>query len=133
MLDYRFLYLMERSSNRSFRARLTFQREIKIGIAKDAKSRNSSVNLSIKGDVKILTCRKVFFAKKTEERLHRLFSDSRYKMKGIQGKRGGGLTEWFYLTTMELLILRSWLFWYFVRPWVYLFIASILTALFFKL
>lgn len=118
---------MERKTKRSFWSRLTFQHEIKIGIAKDAKSRNRAINAAIKGDIKILVCRRVMFAEAVEKKkLHLMFSDSRFKMKGIKGKRGGGLTEWFFLTSTELFLLRCWLFWYAVRHWFYL--SALLTA-----
>lgn len=121
LIDYRYIYLMERKTKRSRWARLTFQREIKIGIAKKPKSRRSSVNSSIKGNIEILVCRRVLFAERIEKgKLHKMFSDSRYKMKGIKGKTGGGLTEWFFLSSTELFILKIWLWWYSVRHWFFI-------------
>lgn len=119
---------MERKTKRSVWAKITFQREIKIGIAKNPKSRQSSVNNSIKGEIKILVCRRVMFAEHVEKnKLHKMFDDSRYKMKGKKGKRGGGLTEWFYLTPTELLILKFWLWWYSVRHWFLLLFGLVLS------
>lgn len=94
---------MERISNRSIHARLTFQREIKIGIAKNTKQRNRDVDNAIKGDVIIRRRITVRDAKRVEKKLHHLLGDSRFRIKG---GRQGGVTEWFYLNPLEYALLH---------------------------
>ena len=112
--DYRDIYIMKRITRRSWYARFTFQSEYKIGIAKNTVRRNKTINKAVRGRVVIMSRRPVLFAYNKEQRLHRLFADTRFTMKG--GK-GGGLTEWFYLSFPEYLILECWLFWYSIRPY----------------
>lgn len=106
---YRDVYVMKRTSGRSWYAILTFQGEYKIGISKSTKSRNKAIDKAIKGDVIVLSKRKLLNAYQIEQRLHRLFGDSRFKMSG---GRAGGLTEWFYMNPAEYWFLELWLTYY---------------------
>lgn len=125
--DYRDVYVMKRITKRSWYAKLTMQSEYKIGIAKNTKRRNATVNKAIKGKVVVMSMRTVFFAYKKEQRLHRLFADSRFR---IRGGKGGGVTEWFHLNLFEYLILELWLLWYANRP--YFFLGLFILILLFK-
>lgn len=115
---------MKRVTKGAWYAHLTLQREYKIGIAKNAVQRHRKVNNAIDGKIELLRQRKVPFARKVEQRLHNMFSDSRFKIRSR--KKGGGDTEWFYMTGLEYATLELWLFWYAYR---YYFIIPFWTLL----
>jgi hypothetical protein len=118
-MDYRYLYLMERVSQRNLYAKATFQHEVKIGIAKNQNRRHAEVNKAIKGKVVLAMQIRVLRAYRREQFLHRLFAASRFRIKG--GK-GGGRTEWFYLNWLEYSILIFWLYWFKIEYYVYFFL-----------
>ena len=122
---------MERISNRSAYARFTFQREIKIGIAKNTKQRNRDVDNAIKGDVIVRRRITVRNAERVEKKLHYLLGDSRFRIKG---GRQGGVTEWFYLNPLEyaLLNLHMTYYQYEQRINIAFLITLIITAWIFK-
>jgi len=106
---YRDVYVMKRISGQSWYAILTFQGEYKIGISKSTKTRNKAIDKAIKGKVAVLSKRKMLKAYQIEQKLHRLFGDSRFRMSG---GRAGGLTEWFYMNPAEYAFLELWLTYY---------------------
>ena len=112
--DSRFVYIMKRTKGRSWYAAITFQSEYKIGIAKDPTKRNKEVDKAIKGTIEILRTRKVGNARKVEARLHRIFADSRFRIRS-RGK-GGGATEWFYMNEFEYILCEFWLWYYSIQP-----------------
>lgn len=114
---YRYLYLMERVSNKSLYAKISCQHEIKIGIANDPQARLKQVNKAIKGEVLLSYYLKIPWAESREKKLHKIFSASRFRIKG--GK-GGGTTEWFYFNWLELTFVLLWLAWFKIAHWVYL-------------
>jgi len=114
---------MKRITNISWWAYLTFQREYKIGIASSTRSRNSKVDKAIKGKVVVLSSRRLPAAYMIEQRLHKLFGGSRFTIKG---KRGGGLTEWFYLNPWEYGVLELWLTYFEYLPQIRLCLAFLL-------
>lgn len=96
----RYVYLMERVSNRDWDTVFSGQREIKIGIAKDARRRRRTVDLGIPGKVIILDKYKVDKASRVETLLHNMFKDKNFKVKGA--KRGAGGTEFFKLSNRDI-------------------------------
>lgn len=107
----KFVYIMERTSNRSLWAMMTFQKEIKIGIANDSERRRREVDNAIKGDIKLILQKEFDNARAVETELHEKFKDSRFRMKG---GAGGGCTEWFYLSANEyqklMRLIKGWWF-----------------------
>lgn len=115
-----YLYLFERTSGRSLWAILSFQHEVKIGIATDVQARLSSVRATTRGQIEcIFSWRFGGASARIERRLHHIFGDSRFRIKG-KGKKTNGETEWFYMSFLELLLLYGWLGWFIVRGWVWL-------------
>ena len=121
--DVRDVYIMKRTTKKSWYAIGTMQSEYKIGIAKNTIQRNQTVDRAIRGNIKVLRSRRIAFARSIEKKLHRLFSDSRFKMKSY--KKGGGDTEWFYMTPLEYAVLEFWLWWYSIRFQVWFFIVCL--------
>lgn len=115
MFDYRYIYLMERTSKSSAHAKLTFQEEIKIGIAKNPNWRRKDIDDDLPGNVRIILAKKILFARFFEKYLHRLFADSRFTIKGGPNS---GRTEWFYCSPMERLFLEGWVYWFSIRPFI---------------
>lgn len=96
----RYVYLMERVTNREWSSILEGKREIKIGIAKNTRLRNRSVDLGIPGKVIILDQYKVDQASKVEAHIHRIYKDYNFKVKGA--KRGAGGTEFYKLSNRDI-------------------------------
>lgn len=105
----KYVYIMERTTNRSLWARITFQKEIKIGIAKKPQKRRQQVDSAIKGKIRLILQKEFDNARVMESKLHEKFKDSRFKIKGGPG---GGCTEWFYLSASEyqklVRLIRGW-------------------------
>lgn len=120
---------MKRTSKRGIWGVITGQPEYKIGIAKDVTARNRVINRAIPGTIVVMSSRRISNAYKVEQKMHKLFSGSRFKMKGKKGKTGGGLTEWFYLNWAEYMTLELWLTYYYWRPVLRLIFIIILLAL----
>ena len=119
LLDYQYIYLMrERRSRRH-----------KIGISAVPHKRWQTVNRAVRGDVKLLIYRKVFFARSVERYLHRFFGASRF----ILGKAGPGAghTEWFHLNFLERWLARLWIELFWLAP-VLLLAGSMVLFLFFQ-
>lgn len=124
MFDYRYIYLM-RKKKRSAWAKLTGQEEIKIGIAKNAKTRRDQVDKAIKeSGIELVCAYRVPFARSVEKDLHCTFCSSRYKMK--RAGSGAGKTEWFYLNWFEQFQLRMWIHWHRFKYYAYIAIIVIL-------
>jgi len=96
----RYVYLMERVSNRDWTTIRQGRREIKIGIAKDTNQRNKTVDIGIPGKVVILDQYKVEKASQVETELHRIFKSHNFTVKGA--KSGSGKTEFFRLTNGQI-------------------------------
>ena len=98
MLDHRNVYLKEQVTYRGK------GRRIKIGIAKNMKSRHRQVNTGLPGDWLNLTSRLVFFAHSTEQHLHAKYHQFNTPLENI--KPGSGGSEIFTISTHQLAILR---------------------------
>jgi len=86
-LDWRFLYFLQYGNRRVF----------KIGISHDHEIRREQVESAFGNEkVKRWLALPLFFAGRTEKRLHRKYKDYSYNFKQKIG-RGGGRTEWFEL------------------------------------
>lgn len=120
-----YLYILERVSERSLWARITGQREVKIGITTNLKARQKSVNKSTKGKVVLSYSIPFRNAYRIERRLHRLFSDSNFRMRR-KGNRSNGEIEWFYMNSLEMIVLLCWIQYYkhAVLLWIILLLAS---------
>lgn len=96
------------------------------------------------GKVSLVLCVRVFFAYRKEQKLHNLFSCSRFtlsrrvrfrawgqdhykigiasnvksRLASINKDLESGKTEWFALTWLEVLFVAGWLLWYKARPYV---------------
>ena len=114
-----YLYLMERINRNSGWSKLTFQKEIKIGISKTPKRRNKSVNSSTDGEVILILQAKFFRPRYFESRLHRMFDCSRFEISRRRGQKSNGHKEWFYLNWLELLIVIIWIRWWQIRWWIF--------------
>lgn len=97
-----YLYLLERTTQRSRWARYTLQSEVKIGITQNPDARLESVRKSTRGDVERIYLAKFRNARRVESLLHRKYVDSRFRMSG-KGKKTNGETEWFYMSWLELM------------------------------
>lgn len=101
-----YVYLMERVTFRSIKARFTGQREIKIGISINPSRRLREVDDDIVGRVKLLQKVWVDDAKGFEKALHDKFKSSNFKPRS-KGKGTGGVTEWFLIDKGEYRQLQS--------------------------
>ncbi len=96
----RYVYLMERTSQRTWSSIVNGRREIKIGVSKNTKQRHRTVDLGIPGRVVILDQYKVDKASRVETELHKLFEAHNFTVKGA--KAGSGSTEFFRLTNRQI-------------------------------
>lgn len=105
--------------------------------------------------VKNLLTLRVLFARRCEQRLHRMFQDSRFRMRkrvwfgkwwqhhvkiGIASKPierrgnisrniyGSGKTEWFAMTWLEIVFVMCWFWWFKLRWWAWGFALAALLA-----
>ncbi len=124
-----YLYLMERTSHNTGWSKVTFQKEIKIGISKTPMKRRASVDRSTKGNIDLILQAWFIFPRIFENRLHKMFDCSRFAIR-TSGKSNGH-KEWFYLNWLELLIVIAWIRWWQVRWWIF-FIALFIGALLFS-
>ena len=95
--DYRYIYLMRKRGTRKH----------KIGISKNPQTRRVTVDKGVGGKVNLIIARKVIFARRVEQYIHGVFSDSRFTFWRV-GK-GSGRTEWFDLNWLERLFVRFWI------------------------
>ena len=86
----RYVYLMQRTGGRGRK------KIIKIGIAKNPKSRLKQINRSVKGKIILLDAFKVLEASKVEKELHQLFKKQNHKLTGAGG------SEFFRLTNYQI-------------------------------
>lgn len=91
----RYVYLMERTSGRTWKTIITFRREIKIGVARDVNQRLQQVIDGIPGTIVLVYEKKVDRATTIEAQLHRQFSQYNFRVTGA--KKGSGETEFFRL------------------------------------
>lgn len=126
--EHRYIYIMKRTTNRSFYAKITGQHEYKIGIAKNPETRRKQVDKAIKGNVKLVQVYLAPHAMKLEQELHEIFGDSRFTIQAIGN--GAGETEWFYMSNSEYFALEAsmWMGWaeQIVAPTLYQIIILIL-------
>lgn len=107
-----YVYIMRR--NRKDRhGKVTFQRQYKIGISKKVYRRHRTINRAVPGGARLVTSKFFLYPERIENRLHEIFADSRHNLK--RAGKGAGKTEWFYLSIVELVLLRLWLGWFYVR------------------
>ena len=106
MLDRRYIYLMRKPGSRKH----------KIGISNNPGRRLKAVDSHVRGDVRMITCRKVFFAGFVEKYLHDLFSDSRF-IFWRAGKKAGR-TEWFDLNFLERWFVIGWINFFSVMQYI---------------
>lgn len=97
LFDYRYIYLMRKVGTRKH----------KIGISNDPNIRRTTVDKGIKGRVDLLIARRVIFARRVEQYIHGVFSDSRFTF--WRAGRGSGRTEWFDLNWLERFFVRFWI------------------------
>lgn len=125
---HRYIYIMKRASDRSAYARATLQTEYKIGISKDPAIRQKQVDKAIQGRVDLIRTYFCRDALRLEKHMHHIFRDSRFRITTV-GK-GGGETEWFYMSGFEYLALEvaMWMGWteQLVKPTIYSIIIIIL-------
>ena len=91
----RYVYLMERTSGRTWKTIVTFRREIKIGVARDVNQRLQQVIDGIPGTIVLIYEKKVDRATTIEAQLHRQFAQYNFRVHGA--KKGSGETEFFRL------------------------------------
>lgn len=109
LLDYRYIYLF----------RLIGTNDCKLGISHDAEDRNSRVDKAVtQGKVKIIFKVKVLFAEWVEDRIGDLFSCSNFTMQNVG--RAAGKTEWYDLNIVERFVVKCWMVWYGVWPYLLL-------------
>lgn len=101
----RYIYLMERVTEREWSSILRGKREIKIGVAKNAEERLKQVDRGIKGKMILLDEFKVEKATTKEAKLHRDYKRFKFKPKGA--KKGAGGTEFFKLSNKQLGEIKS--------------------------
>lgn len=112
--DPRYVYIMMRRTKKSWYASLTLQSEYKIGIAKDPQARHETVNKAIEGKIILINQRFFSNARRIESMLRLDFIDSNFRIASV-GK-GGGVTEWHYLTDLEYLCLEFLFAYYYYYP-----------------
>lgn len=103
----RYVYLMERVSNRDRETIKKGRREIKIGIAKNPIIRHNRIDLGIPGRVVILERYKVDQASRVESFLHKKYKKHNFTVKGA--KKGSGATEFHRLTNRDIRDIRRYL------------------------
>lgn len=123
-----YLYILERTQGRGWWAIFTNQCEVKIGITTSLKRRVKSIQKTTEGKVELTYHTNFNNAYRIEQKLHRIFSDSNFKMRR-RGNRSNGETEWFYLNMLEMIVLRAWI-WYYknnIMIWTILILLSLVT------
>lgn len=95
--------------------------DTKIGIAKRPRLRLKNIDSDVEGGVRLLAHERVFFARRCEKYLHRLFSDKRISKK--RGGRQAGRTEWFELSWLDRVVARLYIS--FFAGWPYLFLLLV--------
>lgn len=105
LFDYRYVYLFRDTSNS----------DEKIGITNNLNRRLNEVDKAINGKVTNLYAKQVYFATLVESKLHRLFKDKNIKKK--RGRKNGGLTEWHRLNFLEVLVAKSWIYFFSKLPY----------------
>lgn len=103
----RYVYLMERKTNRTWKTIFTGKREIKIGVSKNTQQRHQTVDNGIPGRVVILEEYIVNRASTVEAELHRKYKSDNFTVKNA--KRGAGSTEFFRLTDSEIREIKRFL------------------------
>jgi hypothetical protein len=96
-----FVYVMERTTNKSFRALVQRKKEVKIGISNAPKLRRTVIDEDVKGEVVIREVFRFptrFTAGKVENYLHDLFKKHNFPIEA--GPRAGK-TEWFLLSAWQ--------------------------------
>lgn len=121
--DPRFVYIMKRVSRRSAWAKITFQAEYKIGISVKPQTRLEQVDKAIEGKIILINQRFFTNARRIESMLRLDFIDSNFRMRSI--RKGGGDTEWHYLTDLEYICLEFLLWYYFYQPRVFVILWAI--------
>ena len=101
----RYVYLMERVSQREWKSIRQGRREIKIGISNDTNERLKQVTKGIPGRFVLLDKFIVDSASKVERQLQKMFDDHNFKAKGA--KRGSGATELYRLKNRDIRHIRS--------------------------
>lgn len=96
----RYVYLMERVTEREWSSILRGLREIKIGVAKDSSERQKQVDRGIKGRIVLRDEFKVDVATRVESELHKKYSHCKFKPKGAI--KGAGGSEFFKLSNSEI-------------------------------
>jgi hypothetical protein len=95
--DYRYIYLMRKSGTRKH----------KIGISNNPQTRRATVDKGITGKVNLIIARRVIFARRVEQYIHGVFSDSRFTF--WRAGKESGRTEWFDLNWLERFFVRFWI------------------------
>ena len=119
---YRYLYFIERTTNKSRRARRTGRHEVKIGVTNNVPARFDSLQKTVKGQLVLILTVKASNSYSIEQALHSKYSDVRFKMAG----NGNGETEWFRMKTVELLLAHIDAFWLMARGTVFVFLITVL-------
>lgn len=101
------VYLMERTSNRTWKSIFSGRREIKIGIAKNSNERHQSVDNGIPGRVVVLASYSINRASTIEAELHKKYKSKNFVVKNA--KRGAGATEFFRLSNYEIRQIKNFL------------------------
>ena len=122
------VYIMRRSK-RDLWAKITGQSEYKIGISSSPNYRKKMISEDIEGEAIIVRLRKIKDAYKVEQKMHRIFADSNFRIR-TRGKGQAGSTEWFYLNWVEILCAEYLLWYYYVLPTIRSFLILTLVILF---
>ena len=96
----RYVYLMERVSQREWKSIRQGRREIKIGMSFDVKDRNRTVDLGIPGRVVIVDRFLCNNASQVERMVQKMYSKHNFHVKGA--KKGAGGTEFYRLTNRDI-------------------------------
>jgi hypothetical protein len=97
-IDYRRVYVKEQITYRGK------GRRVKIGIAKNIDVRHAQINAGLPGRWESVDSKRLFFAHKTEQFLHRRFKNYRTPLTNL--KPGSGGSEIFTISSSQLAILR---------------------------
>ena len=100
----RYVYVMERTTSRTWRTLMSGRREVKIGVAVDSHRRKNEVDRDLPGRVRLVDEYLCNDANAVEAALHDRYSGNRFTPKNAG--RASGRTEWFRLTTFQVSHLR---------------------------
>lgn len=103
----RFVYIMERTTNKSWESVLLRRKEIKLGISYKPKRRKMTVDRGIRGRIILLEQYKITNASTIEKELHQKYNEWNFVPK--KALRGAGKTEFFRLTNKQIAEIKSYL------------------------